>query len=170
MAFGLYASFYLGWQWLIQHDLAPVRSYYIPSESNIPTLQVNDYILVDAHSRPLHRGDMVVFHPPQEHYSGSHSDLIKRLVAVGGESVEIKDGKFWLNGVVQDEPYLAEQRIQGDFPQITVPPGHFFMLGDNRNNSSDSRVFGCVPEGNCIGKAIWIYWAQRDPSRVGKPL
>lgn len=140
-----------------------VRSFYIPSESMVPTLQINDYILVDEllykASRPS-RDEIVVFHPPEESYDGDKTDLIKRVVAVEGDTVEVKDGHLWLNDLELDESFIADS-MDGDFPKTTVEPGHIFVMGDNRNNSRDSRYIGQIPLENVVGRAELIFWPPR---------
>ncbi len=114
---------------------------------------------------PPQRGDIVVFNPP---VNGATKPYIKRIIGVPGDTVAIRDGAVIVNGVILDEPYLngvATSWPNGDpFREVVVPDGHFFVLGDNRNNSTDSRSFGPVSEDTIIGKA-WIgYWPS---SRVG---
>lgn len=140
-----------------------VRSFYIPSESMVPTLQINDYILVDEllykASRPS-RNEIVVFHPPEESYDGDKTDLIKRVVAVEGDTVEVKDGHLWLNDLELEENFIAAP-MEEDFPKTVVKPGHIFVMGDNRNNSRDSRFIGQVPLDNVVGRAELIFWPPR---------
>jgi signal peptidase I len=117
---------------------------------------------------PLHppqRGDIIVFNPP---VTGATKPYIKRIIGVPGDSVAIRDGVVIVNGEILDEPYLngvSTSWPNGDpFREIVVPEGHFFVLGDNRNNSTDSRSFGPISEETIIGKA-WIgYWPS---SRIG---
>ena len=134
-----------------------VKPFYIPSESMENTLIKGDRVLVN---RFIYRftdpkpGDVVVFHPP----SSPKEDYIKRVVAVAGDTVEVRDGKLYVNGVAKDEPYLKEQVIENTYAEETVPPGMFWAMGDNRNQSSDSRVFGPVEVNKILGKAFMIYW------------
>jgi len=134
-----------------------VKPFYIPSESMENTLLKGDRVLVN---RFIYRftepkpGDVVVFHPP----SSPKEDYIKRVVAVAGDTVEVRDGKLYVNGVAKDEPYLKEQFIEGDYPEEKVPPDSFWAMGDNRNQSGDSRVFGPVELNKILGKAFMIYW------------
>lgn len=137
-----------------------VRSFYIPSGSMLETLQINDYILVnEVVYRIGHpaRGEIAVFHPPQETYAGDKNDLIKRIVAIEGDEIAVRDGVLYLNGAPTLEPYIAEQPLN-DFPPTRIRPGHVFMMGDNRNDSMDSRVFGQVPMENLVGRAEWIFF------------
>lgn len=134
-----------------------VKPFSIPSESMQPTLTKGDRVLV---ARFLYRfgdpkpGDVIVFHPP----TSPKEEYIKRVVAVGGDRVSVHDGKLWINGEAMDEPYINEKPMIGTFPEITVPEGSVFAMGDNRNNSGDSRVFGPVPKSSILGKAFFLYW------------
>jgi signal peptidase I len=120
---------------------------------------------------PPKRGDIIVFNPP----NGDDKPYIKRVIATAGETVEAKDGFVYVNGIKLDEPYIRAGITEcgttpnGDpqpCPPVTVPEGDVFVLGDNRRNSSDSRVFGPVPIRNIIGKAIVTYWPLEDVGRV----
>ncbi len=139
---------------LIQHFL--VKPFGIPSESMEPTLLKGDRVLVNRLAYRFgepQRGDIVVFRPPL-----GREDYIKRIVAVGGDAVAVHDGRLYLNGEPQSEPYLKDQDLLGRYEQIVVPEGSYFMMGDNRNNSGDSRVFGPVEKGAILGKAFLLYW------------
>lgn len=144
-----------------------VRSYYIPSGSMIPTLQIKDYILVNElqyrFASPA-RNDVAVFHPPDT-YHGTKEDLIKRIVGIEGDIIEIRDGQLFRNHLAVDEPYLENVKIDGSFPPLQIKPGHVFMMGDNRNDSYDSRYWGEVPVENFVGKAEIIFF---PPSRWGR--
>ena len=134
-----------------------VKPFSIPSESMQPTLTDGDRVLV---ARFVYRfgdpkpGDVIVFHPP----TSPKEEYIKRVVAVGGDRVSVHDGKLWINGKAMDESYINEKVMLGTFPEITVPQGSVFAMGDNRNNSGDSRVFGPVPKSSILGKAFFLYW------------
>jgi signal peptidase I len=134
-----------------------VKPFYIPSESMENTLVKGDRVLVSRFTYRFgqpHRGDIVVFHPP----SDQTQDYIKRVVGVAGDTVAVRDGRLYINGVVQDEPYVKEPRMVVDFDQKTVPQGSIFVMGDNRNNSGDSRVFGPVKVNEVVGEAFLVYW------------
>lgn len=144
-----------------------VRSFYIPSESMLPTLHVNDFILVNEmiydFSDPS-RGDIVVFHPPPEEQvvvpGAKHPapvDLIKRVVGLPHDVLEIKNGVLFLNGQALSEPYIKEP-IFGQFGPTTVPEGHIFVMGDNRNNSRDSRYIMPIPYTSLVGRAELIFY------------
>jgi len=139
-----------------------VKPYVIPSPSMEPTLVEGDRVLVNRlsyHFRAPERGDIIVFEPPGNEGS---EPFIKRVVAVGGDTVSVHNGVLWINGEAQDEPYLREYPILDDFPEVTIAPGHVWAMGDNRNNSGDSRVFGPVSEDAIIGVAFAIYWPPDD--------
>ena len=159
------------------------QAFFIPSESMVHTLEVGDRVLVSRMSYRLHdprRGDIVVFTSPFESEASgddeslpgrvvrsvlesvglrhpSTDDYIKRVIGLPGETVEGKDGKILINGRELVEPYMAEQPV-GEFPPRTVAGGEVWVMGDNRNRSSDSRVFGPIKESKIIGRAILRIW------------
>ncbi|MBI2863722.1 MAG: signal peptidase I [Chloroflexi bacterium] len=106
---------------------------------------------------PPEKGDIVVFRYPKD----PSRDFIKRVIAVPGETVEIRNGKILVNGEESQEPYTAERPNYPYGPE-KVPPDNFFVLGDNRNNSSDSHIWGMVPRNNIVGKAWISYWPVSD--------
>lgn len=143
-----------------------VRSFYIPSGSMEKTLEVNDMILVNelVYGFPLRyepaRGDIIVFHPPDAAHSEG-KDYIKRVIAVAGETIEVKDETVYINGKPLDEPYKHNDKHgipMDDYPELQIPEGHVFVMGDNRRNSQDSRVWGPLPKKNIIGRAFVIFY------------
>jgi len=135
-----------------------VKPFAIPSPSMEPTLVEGDRVLVNRlvyHFHPPHRGDVIVFHPPGR--PGS-DPFIKRVIAVAGDTVSVQDGVLYLNGVAQDEPYIKEYPIEGDYPETAIRTGYVWAMGDNRNNSGDSRVFGPVTLDAIMGEAFAVYW------------
>ncbi len=135
-----------------------VEAFYIPSESMIPTLRVGDRVLVNKFiyrfTEP-ERGDILVF----ESVEGGSEDLIKRVVAVPGDTIAVRRGKVVLNGERQREPYANKKYPDRSFsPPTTIPKGHVFVMGDNRANSRDSRFFGPVPKGKIEGEAFLRFW------------
>jgi signal peptidase I len=129
-----------------------VEPRYIPSGSMEPTLLVNDRVLVDKISYRFHppqRGDIIVFFPP---YSDDKA-YIKRLIAVGGDRIAVHDGQVFLNRQSLKEPYIAEPP-RYELEEVVVPEGYLWVMGDNRNNSNDSHVWGFLPVENVIGKAV----------------
>ncbi|MGH2398312.1 MAG: signal peptidase I [bacterium] len=145
-----------------------VQAFYIPSGSMEPTLQVDDRILVSKFSYRLgsvKRGDVIVFHYPLN----PGKDFVKRVVALNGETVELRDGVVLINNIPITELYptaLAggDRACTSNYGPQTIPEGQLFVLGDNRCNSEDSRFFGFVPAQNVVGKALFIYW---PPQRLG---
>ncbi|HEX7100607.1 MAG TPA: signal peptidase I [Acidimicrobiia bacterium] len=160
-----------------------IQPFYIPSESMLPTIEINDRVIVNKLAYRFgdpEPGDVVVVLNPaltdeqlQESFpeavirsvleavgvrSRPEVDLIKRVVAVGGQTVEVTNGQLYVDGVPQVEPYLLEQEIRGSFGPEIVPEGHVFLMGDNRNSSLDSRSFGPVPVDEIIGQAILRIW------------
>ena len=133
-----------------------IQPFYIPSASMEPTLLINDRIIVSMLAYRFHapqRGDVIVFRYPKD----PSRDFIKRLIALPGETVEVRNNTVIINGVRLAEPYLPSE-VMADYGPYQVPQGCYFMMGDNRNNSDDSRDWGPLPQKNIIGKAFLIYW------------
>ncbi len=136
---------------------------YIPSESMLPTLKIGDRLIVDKISfeingiNDLQRGDIVVFDPPASFKSKDDIPLIKRVIGLPGETIAIKNGIVYINGAPLDEPYILE-KPKNDFKPYVIPENNIFLMGDNRNNSSDSRYWGPLPVQNVIGKAEFRYY------------
>ena len=171
-----------------------VKPFRIPSESMVPTLTVGQRVLVDRVSPRFSdpdRGDILVFKPPHgadddaEVQCGapetpdqpcarptkdrSDTNFIKRVVGLPGDRLKVLNGHVYINGKQQTEPFInaSESCDTCNLPkEITVPPGHFFMMGDNRGNSTDSRVWGPIPKKWVIGGAFFTYW---PPKRIGTP-
>jgi signal peptidase I len=137
-----------------------VKPFTIPTGSMEPTLMISDRVLVNRfilHFREPKPGDIVVFRSPMN----PKEDLIKRVVAVGGDTVSVHDGALYVNSQRRVENYLMDKTIVGTYPETVVPAGSYFLMGDNRNNSGDSRVFGAVAKNQILGKAFAIYWPIR---------
>jgi len=165
-----------------------VQAYMIPSSSMEPTLLIGDHIFVNkivyglripdtilglripglplgkylCHFEQVHRGDIVVFVAPYDR----ETDLIKRVIGVPGDRVEIRNGAVWLNGALMADAHAHFMYPTGDrfaniprdnLPEVIVPPGKFFMMGDNRDNSYDSRFWGFANETDIEGRAMVIY-------------
>jgi signal peptidase I len=166
-----------------------VKPFRIPSESMEPTLDVGQRVLVDRvskHFSGFHRGQIVVFKPPvgaDEDRCGvpktsdepcpkptpqrSDTNFIKRIVGVPGDRLSVVAGHVYIDGKPLKEPYIRDDAscdICQEPRPITIPPGYFFMMGDNRGQSADSREWGPVPKKWIIGKAFFTYW---PPSRIG---
>ena len=158
------------------------QAFYIPSGSMIPQLNIGDRVIVSKMSYDLHdpnRGDIIVFDAPpgapgvQQKPKASvvrnvlesigvlqpsTEEYIKRVVGLPGETVQGRDGHVFVNGRELVEPYLPAGVVTSDFATITVPKGDLWVMGDNRTNSSDSRVFGAIRESTVVGRAILRVW------------
>jgi signal peptidase I len=140
-----------------------VQAFYIPSGSMEPTLMVNDRILVAKflyRVEPVQRGDVIVFRYPLN----PQRDFVKRVIGLPGDHVQLKEGVVYVGGNRWSEKGYTIKPDFGNYGPVVVPAQDFFVLGDNRNNSEDSRFFGYVPRENIIGKALFIYW---PPQRIG---
>ncbi|MBV8302678.1 MAG: signal peptidase I [Acidimicrobiia bacterium] len=138
-----------------------LQAFYIPSDSMNPTLVQRDRVLVNKlsyHFHDVHRGDVVVFKRPPGEDDPQIKDLIKRVIGLPGDTIEGRDGQILINGRVLHEPYTAQNSPMSDFPARTVPPGHYFVMGDNRGNSKDSRVFGPISKSLIVGRAFIRVW------------
>jgi signal peptidase I len=137
---------------IIDSAIARVRVLNISME---PTLVPGEFLLVNKvvyRTSEIQHGDIIVFHFPQD----PKEDYIKRVIGIPGDTVDIHDSQVWVNGVRQNESYVAEPpEYNGTW---LVPADFFFVLGDNRNNSSDSHSWGFVPRANVVGKAEMVYW------------
>ncbi|OGW82528.1 MAG: signal peptidase I [Omnitrophica bacterium RIFCSPHIGHO2_02_FULL_51_18] len=141
-----------------------IQAFKIPSGSMRPTLIEGDKLFVNKYLyrfEPPKRGDIIVFRYPKD----LKKDFIKRLVAFEGETVEIRDGKIYVDGKKLDSPetfgkfyYYNHDPYGNPDEKIKVPQGAFFVLGDNSANSQDSRFWGFVPKKNMVGKAIFRWW------------
>ena len=137
-----------------------LQAFYIPSGSMEPTLNIGDRIVVNKLSDDVgdfERGEIVVFNRPPGEPESEVKDLIKRVVALPGETVESRDGRLVVDGQVLDEPYL-DGDLTENVPRQTVPPGHLFVMGDNRGDSRDSRYFGSVDGSLLVGEAVVRVW------------
>jgi len=189
-----------------------VQHFEIPSRSMEETLLVGDHVFVDRLTptgkgafswlfpyRNLQRGDTAVFMTPNPADKGLY--LVKRIVAVGGDRIHLRDGVVYLNGVAQNEPYVRHTSTmpnpyRDNFPayanteyslaegwlpvlrasihdgDVVIPQGHYFAMGDNRDDRFDSRYWGFVPQENVIGRPLFIFWSFDVPeeSTMQKPL
>jgi signal peptidase I len=179
------------------------QNFMIPSSSMASTLLVGDHVMVERqslapavkwipfmHYRDIRRGDVIVFYKPTEQPNGEHIFMVKRVVAIPGDRIHLRNGIVYLNGVAQHEPNVTAPRNAqydayiNDFPSVSpstepgvtaewslllqesihdgdlvVPPGNYFAMGDNRENSLDSRYWGFVPRENIIGRPLLVYWS-----------
>jgi signal peptidase I len=154
----LLAALVLAWVFLAE----PMR---VPSSSMRPTLLPGDQVLVDKVTyrfREPTRGDLVVFHPPE-----GGGLVLKRVVALPGDRVGLRDGVLVVNGQEVRETYVDHESVDGSFfGPVTIPSGRIFVLGDQRANSEDSRAYGPVPLDDVVGRADLVLW---PPGRVGVP-
>jgi signal peptidase I len=140
-----------------------LESYYIPSASMVPTLKVGNRILVDKLSYDLHavhRGDIVVFaRPPRDVAEPGVNDLVKRVIGLPGERISSRGNQVLINGRVLAEPWLSKNEPLGRAiaPQV-IPKGDYFVMGDNRPDSYDSRYFGPIPGRLIVGRVIAKVW------------
>ncbi len=136
------------------------QAFYIPSESMETTLVIDDRVLVNKVSYRLHdinRGDIVVFARPDDQ-AGDIRDLIKRVIALPGETIEGRDNEVFIDGQRLIEPYLDEGVRTTDFGPEVVPEGEIFVMGDYRGESFDSRLFGTVSQDRVVGRAFVLFW------------
>lgn len=163
-----------------------IQAFFIPSGSMEPTLEPGDRVLVMKAFDTPERGDIVVFEDPDPtrqpdrgvvggflHWLSeglgfarpADEDFIKRVIGLPGETVEIRKGKLYVDGVLTPEPYLTGRPDRRDYGPQTVPEGTLFVLGDNRLNSNDSRFgLGFIPRDKVVGEAFVVIW---PPSRIG---
>ena len=141
---------------------------YIPSGSMLPTLQINDRLIVDKlgyHFKSPDRGDVVVFSPTDTLAKQNfHDAFIKRVIGLPGDKVEVKGGRVFINDQALRENYIAEDP-QYQYGPVTVPQDAYLVLGDNRNNSYDSHYWGFVPRDRIIGRAVVRFWPM---NRLGE--
>ncbi|QJT09774.1 signal peptidase I [Oceanidesulfovibrio marinus] len=166
-----------------------VQSFVIPSGSMLETLQIGDHILVPRFSYSLkipythialiefsepERGDIIVFEYPKD----PSEDFIKRVIGAPGDTVEVRNKDVYVNGEKLDEPYVQHtdphfQTMRDNMAPRTVPEGKYFVMGDNRDESLDSRFWGFVDKSAVVGKAWMIYWSSNGLdnfrwNRIGK--
>ncbi len=171
--------------WLFTNHIA--QATIVPTESMVPTILVGDHFFLDKvgfpanypealqsvlPERTIHRGEIVAFWSPE----ARNFRLIKRVIGLPGETIEMRSGDIYINGEKLKEPYAAHN-IPGvnwhaeNFAPVTLPADGFFMMGDNRDNSRDSRYFGTVHRNALIGKPTFVYWSyESDPYRGEKTL
>ena len=177
----------MSWVWVILAFLfihgTIVQARVIPSPSMEQTLLIGDHLLVSRFGydaqvpftswhvslwRDPQRQQVVVFRAP---LAGA-PDYIKRVIGVAGDKLEIRDGAVWVNGRPLEEPYLVGTPSRADdfkYTSVTVPPGHFFVMGDNRDNSYDSRFWGFLPRENIVGTPLIIYMSVDASEEAWQP-
>ena len=138
----------------------------VEGTSMLPGLEDQERIFVNKfvyHLEPIERGDVLVFRYPKD----TSKSYIKRVIGVAGDRIHIVEGLVYVNGEPLSEEYVPQQYVDWrSQPEITIPPGYFFMMGDHRNMSSDSRDFGPVAEKYIVGKAVFGYWPVEKLGKV----
>ena len=171
LVFWILIALFLRWQ--------VVEPRWIPSGSMIPTLQIQDRILIEKITPRLNQrlnknlklNSIVIFKPPRFLTEGGYTDgsaLIKRVVGLPGDKIEVSGGKLYRNGEEIYEPWIKEP-IQYEMEEINVPEHSLWVLGDNRNNSLDSHIWGPLPEKNLIGTALARYWPLKEIGPIRFP-
>jgi signal peptidase I len=162
--------------WVFTHGVA--QATVVPTESMTPTILVGDHFFLDKlafpanypeavqkylPSRTIHRGEIVALWSPES----PDLRLVKRVIGLPGETLEVRHRNVYINGGKLDEPYAvhtdsAELDRRDNFGPITLGPDQFFMMGDNRDNSNDSRFWGPAPRQSFIGRPLFVYWSYDD--------
>jgi signal peptidase I len=148
------------------------QTFWIPTSSMVPTIGVYDRILVQKAFftwHDIHEGDIVVFRqPPLDHCPGPQGDLVKRVIALPGQTIYSRGDNIYVNGRLLAEPYLP--RVDPLGPPIAssqhpyrVPPGEFYVMGDNRAISCDSRYWGPIEGSSVVGKVVLVWWHNSNP-------
>jgi signal peptidase I len=135
-----------------------VDTRIVPTGSMLPTIQLQDRLIVDRllyQYDTINRGDIIVFQAPEA--ALEDKDLVKRVIGLPGETIQIKNGKVFINDKALNEPYIVSPPSY-EYGPVTVEPNSYFMLGDNRNASKDSHIWGFLPSDKILGR-VWIrYW------------
>ncbi len=146
-----------------------VQTYFIPSNSMAPTLEVGDRLMVYKLAfrvGQVDRGDLVVFNRPPSIENSQLKDFVKRVVALPGEQIQAINGVVYVDNLPLPEEYLSENSLTADFDPIDVPKDHIFVMGDNRSNSRDSRSFGPINVDLLVGEVFVRIWPL---SNAGRP-
>lgn len=160
-----------------------VQPYYIPSGSMEPTLKIGDKVLVDKlsyHLHSVHRGDVIVFKKPADDYSPGVTDLIKRVIGLPGETISMTGGQVYIDGKLLKQPWITRAALSAQQPDVTneldgngafvcanrtvlqdfcvIPKGDYYVMGDNRGDSEDSRYIGPISGKLIVGRAFMVVW------------
>jgi signal peptidase I len=151
------------------------RPFEVKGDSMFPNLHDSEYLVTNVIGQKIGDpvlGDIIVFKAPNE----PDKDFIKRVIGIAGDSVSISDGQVYVNGELLDESAYLSSDVKtygGSFlregESVTVPEGYFFVLGDNRSYSSDSREWGFVPKRNIVGSSFFIYWPVNSAGLIENP-
>lgn len=161
--YGLILAVQIGASQLIEaNHLFGFRAFQVDGVSMNDTLSTNDQLIVDTRVGRLAAGDIVV-------YGQEHRFYIHRVVAVPGDTVSITGNQLLINGEHKAEPYVSNEEYREDMDELVVPSNHYFVLGDNRGDSADSRILGTNPADRIIGKAMYIYRSD-DRGKFGQKL
>src|SRR5262245_14071663 len=162
--------------WIFTHGVA--QATVVPTESMNPTILVGDHFFLDKIAFPgnypeslqkylpvrtIHRGDIVAFWSPEN----PNMRLVKRVIGLPGETLEVRRRDVYIDGKKLDEPYAVhidprEIDRRDNYGPVTIPADRFFLMGDNRDNSNDSRFWGFAPRENLIGRPLFVYWSYDD--------
>lgn len=147
--------------------ISVIRPVIVSGESMEPNFMDRDYVFMNKLAYKNHdpeRGDVIVFKVNE----GTEDEelYIKRVIGIAGDTVSVKDGQVYLNGKPEDESYTKDKETYGYFPEVTVPEGHIFAMGDNRNNSNDSRVIGTVDISRIEGKVVFRLFPLSRAGRI----
>jgi len=150
-----------------------ISPYKMATASMMPTLQESDFLMTNPRayrSQAPQHGNLIIFEYPRD----PTKQFVARVVALEGETVEIKNKQAFINGEPLQEPYKIHEDAAADsardnFGPLKIPAGHCFVLGDNRDISNDSRFWGALPLANVKGRALYVYWAK-DKKRIGLKL
>ena len=145
-----------------------VQAFVVPSASMTPTLEPGDRIVVNKLSSTIHRGDIVVFNRAPGDHDPAYPVLVKRVIGLPGETISQRGSTIHLDGVPLAQPWVppltgACAAASKQVPTTRIPAGQYFVMGDCRGDSEDSRYWGTVPESNVIGKVIAIIWRDGHP-------
>ncbi len=146
---------------------ALIGRFRIEQVSMQPNLHEGEYVIVDKVSyafRQPERGEIVVLKNPNP----GQPDLIKRVIGLPGETIDVRGGQVYVNSQPLTEPYI-KQPMASDYQAKELQAGQYFVMGDNRNNSEDSRIFGARPAGDIVGRALIIYWPPADWQILSRP-
>jgi signal peptidase I len=144
-----------------------IQTFWIPSGSMSPTLQIDDRVIVNKLDGPVHRGDIVVFHRVPADVGGPPI-LVKRVIGLPGETISGTGDQVYINGKRLAEPWLPGLHglctdQNGAITPTKIAANHYFVMGDCRGDSDDSRVWGTVPSSNIVGKVVAVVWRNGHP-------